>query len=119
DAAKEVVAPVTLGMLIIMLVYVPILSLEGVEGKLYHPMAVTVLMALGASLLVAVLLMPVMAYLYLKAPAGEGGHGGGLYGGLLRIYEPLLSACLRRPARVVIPAALLFIAAAAVYHRLG
>ncbi|MBI4351293.1 MAG: efflux RND transporter permease subunit, partial [Elusimicrobia bacterium] len=74
DAAAEVVKPVTLGLLIIMLVYVPILSLEGIEGRLYHPMAITVLMALGASLLVAVLLMPVLAYLFLKAPAGGRGE---------------------------------------------
>lgn len=121
DAAVEVVQPVSLGLLIIMLVYVPILSLEGIEGKLYHPMAVTVLMALGASLLVAVLLMPVLAYLFLRAPAGQGGgkSEGLLYGGLLRLYEPVLGACLKRPIMATVPAVLLFAASLAVYQRMG
>jgi len=122
DAATEVIKPVSLGLLIIMLVYVPILSLEGIEGKLFHPMALTVLMALGASLLVAVFLMPVLAFLFLKAPAGNhgGGHGGGLlYGKMVKAYEPLLAACLKRPAFAVAPAALLFVAAAVVGSRMG
>ncbi len=122
DAAAEVVKPVALGLLIIMLVYVPILSLEGIEGKLFHPMALTVLMALGASLLVAVFLMPVLAYLFLKAPSGEhgGGHGGGLlYGKMVKLYEPLLAACLKRPAFAVAPAVLLFVAAGVVSLRMG
>ena len=122
DAAVEVVKPVTLGLLVIMLVYVPILALEGVEGKLYHPMAVTVLMALGASLVVAVMLMPVLAYLFLKTPAGRGDgkpKAPGLYGRMLKVYEPILTACLDRPALAVAPAALLFIAAALVYSRMG
>jgi len=120
DSAVEVVKPVTLGLLIIMLVYVPILSLEGIEGKLFHPMALTVLMALGASLLVAVFLMPVLAYLFLKAPAGHGGHSEGfLYGGMLKIYEPILAFCLRRPLAAVAPAVLLFVAAGVVASRMG
>jgi cobalt-zinc-cadmium resistance protein CzcA len=53
EAAGEVVRPVTAGLLLIMLVYVPVLTLGGIEGKLFRPMAQTVLMALGASLVVA------------------------------------------------------------------
>ena len=101
------VKPVTLGLAIIMLVYVPILSLEGIEGKLYHPMAVTVLMALGASLLVAVLLMPVLAYLFLRAP-GKGGHGETrVYAALRDRYRLVLDATLRRPALAFAPAVVL------------
>lgn len=117
DAASEVVKPVTMGLLIIMLVYVPILSLEGIEGKLYHPMAVTVLMALGASLLVAILLMPVLAYLFLKQPKKESKDW--VYKSLLAIYRPALEAGLKRPALALVPAVILLIAAFLVYHRLG
>jgi len=119
DAAAEVVKPVTLGLLIIMLVYVPILSLEGIEGRLYHPMAITVLMALGASLLVAVLLMPVLAYLFLKAPAGGGGEEMLVYRALRKTYQPVLDASLRRPLLALVPALLLSAGALFVYGRLG
>ncbi|MBI4242444.1 MAG: efflux RND transporter permease subunit [Candidatus Rokubacteria bacterium] len=119
EAASEVVRPVTLGLLVIMLVYVPILSLEGVEGKLYHPMALTVLMALGASLLVAVLLMPVLAYLFLKAPHGGGAEERAVYRLLRNAYQPVLDACLQRPVLAVAPALLLLAGAAAVFQRMG
>ncbi|MBI2386739.1 MAG: efflux RND transporter permease subunit [Elusimicrobia bacterium] len=119
DSAAEVIKPVSLGLLIIMLVYVPILSLEGVEGKLFHPMAITVLMALGASLLVAVLLMPVLAYLFLKAPAVHGGGESPLYARLLRVYEPALVACLRRPVLAAVPAGLLLAGSLLAYGRMG
>ena len=61
DAAKEVSQPVFLGILIIMAVYVPVLSLTGIEGKMFRPMAETVLYALGGSILIALFLMPVMS----------------------------------------------------------
>jgi cobalt-zinc-cadmium resistance protein CzcA len=91
--------------------------LEGIEGKLYHPMAVTVLMALGASLLVAVLLMPVLAYLFLEKPK-KGGKDR-IYRGLLALYRPTLNACLKRPALALVPAAVLLVASVLVYQRLG
>lgn len=90
ESASEVIKPVMLGLLIIMLVYVPILSLEGTEGKLYHPMAVTVLMALGASLLVAVFLMPVMAYLFLRTHKGGGKGETRVFMALRNLYRPAL-----------------------------
>ena len=84
-------------------------------------MALTVLMALGASLLVAVFLMPVLAYLFLKVPAGHGGgHDEGiLYGGMLKLYEPILAFRLKRPLAAVAPAVLLFVAAGVVASRMG
>ncbi|MEK7232511.1 MAG: CusA/CzcA family heavy metal efflux RND transporter [Elusimicrobiota bacterium] len=119
DSAAEVIKPVSLGLLIIMLVYVPILSLEGVEGKLFHPMAITVLMALGASLLVAVLLMPILAYLFLKVSAGHDDSEGFLYSRMLRFYKPVLEACLRRPVLAAIPTILLLAGSIFAYSRMG
>lgn len=66
DSCGEVVRPVAFGLFIIMVVYIPILGLEGIEGKMFKPMALTVLMALGASLVVAIFLMPVLAYSFIK-----------------------------------------------------
>ena len=111
DSAVEVVKPVTLGLAIIMLVYVPILTLEGIEGKLYHPMAITVLIALGASLLVAVLLMPVLAYLFLTPPHGGGKEEKWVYQRLHNIYEPVLSASLKRPILISATGVILIVSA--------
>ncbi len=119
DAAQEVVKPVTLGLAIIMLVYVPILSLEGIEGKLYHPMAMTVIMALGASLLVAVLLMPVVAYLYLKAPSTGHAKETRFFLFLKKVYTPVLDWGLHHRALTITPTVLLFIGALWVFHRMG
>ncbi len=65
DAAVEVRKPTMFGELIIMIVYLPILTLEGIEGKLFRPMALTVIFALSASLILSLTLMPVLASLCL------------------------------------------------------
>lgn len=97
DSAREVAKPVTLGLLIIMIVYVPILTLTGIEGKMFHPMASTVLMALGASLLIAVFLMPVLGYLIIKPlklnPKSEESRAFNYLQGL---YNPILQFTLKK-----------------------
>ena len=69
DAAVEVRKPTMFGELIIMIVYLPILTLEGVEGKLFRPMAMTVIFALAGSMVLSMTLMPVLASLVL--PRGD------------------------------------------------
>ena len=64
-AALEVRGPTMFGELIIMIVYLPILTLEGVEGKLFRPMALTVIFALIGSMILSLTLMPVLASLML------------------------------------------------------
>src|SRR5208282_3681175 len=65
DAAIEVRQPTMFGELIIMIVYLPILTLEGVEGKMFRPMALTVIFALCGSLVLSLTVMPVLASLIL------------------------------------------------------
>jgi len=65
DAAVEVRKPTLFGELIIMIVYLPILTLEGVEGKMFRPMALTVIFALVGSMILSITLMPVLASLFL------------------------------------------------------
>ena len=67
DAAVEVRKPTMFGELIIMIVYLPILTLEGIEGKLFRPMALTVIFALVGSMVLSLTLMPVLASLLLAA----------------------------------------------------
>jgi cobalt-zinc-cadmium resistance protein CzcA len=71
DAAVEVRKPTMFGELIIMIVYLPILALEGVEGKMFRPMALTVIFALAGSMVLSLTLMPVLASLGLSRKTRE------------------------------------------------
>ena len=71
DAAVEVRKPTLFGELIIMIVYLPILTLEGIEGKLFRPMALTVIFALVGSMVLSLTLMPVLASLLLPKQVEE------------------------------------------------
>jgi len=71
QAASEVIAPVSAGILIIALVFLPLLSLQGLEGKLFAPVALTIVFALAGSLLLALTLVPVLSSFGLKS-----GHHG-------------------------------------------
>ena len=107
DAAIEVRKPTMFGELIIMIVYLPILTLEGIEGKLFRPMALTVILALVGSMALSLTLVPVLSSLMLSRKVRHG--DGWLVGGLKRIYRPALDAALRaRP--VVLGLAVLVLA---------
>jgi cobalt-zinc-cadmium resistance protein CzcA len=98
DAAKEVARPVIFGVGIIMIVYLPILTLQGIEGKMFRPMALTVLFALAGSLLLAFTLMPALASLFLKGPVKEGDTP--LLQWIRPRYTKHLQAALAHPKRV-------------------
>ena len=88
DAAVEVRKPTMFGELIIMIVYLPILTLEGVEGKLFRPMALTVIFALAGSMVLSLTLMPVLASLVLPKRTEE--REPLLIRFLKRLYAPVL-----------------------------
>lgn len=71
EAAIEVRTPTVFGQIIIMIVYLPILALEGVEGKMFRPMALTVMLVLAGSLFLALTLTPVLAYYFLPKKIEE------------------------------------------------
>ena len=112
EAAAEVARPVAFAVGIIMIVYLPILTLTGIEGKMFRPMALTVLFALGGSLILALTLVPVLASLLIRRPPKH--HETWLVRVFRRVYEPLLDEALRRRPLVVAAAALLFVAGLAV-----
>lgn len=93
DAALEVRKPTMFGELIIMIVYLPILALEGIEGKLFRPMALTVIFALLGSMLMSLTLIPVLASLVL--PKRMTHRENILVRALKRAYRPALEAALR------------------------
>ncbi len=92
-STKEVVNPMFFGVLIIMVVYIPILALTGIEGKMFKPMAFTVILALAGSLVLALTLIPVLCSYWLGGDIKEKDSW------LVRLakkgYEPVLSFALR------------------------
>ncbi|NNF25977.1 MAG: efflux RND transporter permease subunit, partial [Gemmatimonadetes bacterium] len=108
EATMEMARPVAFAVGIIMIVYVPILSLTGVEGKMFGPMALTVMFALGGSLVLALTLIPVLASLFIRKPPKK--HETRLVAALRRTYEPLLDRAMRRRGLVIAGASALFVA---------
>ncbi|QOJ14962.1 MAG: efflux RND transporter permease subunit [Planctomycetia bacterium] len=108
DACVEVRRPTMFGELIIMVVYMPILLLEGVEGRLFRPMALTVIFALGASLVLSMTLVPVLCAMFLGRRAAH------REGRILRAAQSVVRPAVRGAVRlrwVTIPAACLLLAA--------
>ena len=99
DAAIEVRKPTMFGELIIMIVYLPILALEGVEGKLFRPMALTVIFALLGSMVMSLTLMPVLASFSLKR--GKEEKEPYLVRRLKKMYRPVLGFALHRRGTVL------------------
>ena len=95
DAAVEVRKPTLFGELIIMIVYLPILTLQGVEGKLFRPMALTVVFALLGSMILSLTLMPALASLGLKRQVS---HKKTWIDRLARwLFQPILRLGMRFP----------------------
>jgi cobalt-zinc-cadmium resistance protein CzcA len=116
-SAKEVANPMFFGVLIITVVYVPILALAGIEGKMFRPMALTVIFALAGSLVLAVTLMPVLCSYFLRGRIQE--RDNWLVRFFKAVYTPLLAWALRFKLVVVAAAVVLFGSSLFVFTRLG
>lgn len=103
DAAIEVRKPTMFGELIIMIVYLPILTLAGVEGKLFRPMALTVIFALAGSMFLSLTLMPVLASYFLPNKIEE--REPLLIRFIKRIYKPILHFTMHQKTAVILFAA--------------
>ncbi|TCJ15821.1 efflux RND transporter permease subunit [Parasulfuritortus cantonensis] len=115
-AVREVATPTGAGVLIIMIVFLPLLTLEGLEGKLFVPVALTIVFALGAALVLALTVVPVLSTWLLK----EGAHGDPWLVRLaLRLYTPVLDFVLARFKLVMIAAAAMLALAVAMYPLIG
>lgn len=105
EAATEVVKPVVFAVAIIILVYFPILSLTGIEGKMFRPMAITVIFALAGSLVLAITIMPALASFFLRE--GEE-KDTWLMRQARRWYEPALAWAMGNAKKVALTAFGLF-----------
>ena len=98
EATAEVAKPVLFALLIIAVVFIPLLSLEGLAGKLYAPMAMNIVFVMLGSLAVALLLVPVLSYMLLK----QGKHSNSpLMNGIKIFYTPMLNFALHNAKKLV------------------
>ena len=97
-ASAEVAKPVASGLAIIALVFLPLLTLEGLEGKLFSPVALTIVLALASALVLSLTLVPVLAFYLLKVKQGH--HEPWLMRQLAPRYSALLGAAFNRQKRV-------------------
>lgn len=117
QAAREVGNPVFFAVLIIIVVFLPLFTLQGVEGKLFSPMAFVIAFAMLGSLFVALTIVPVLASIVLRGKFTE--EDPFLIRGLKRVYRPVLAFALRRRTVVVAIAVAGLIGAGALVPRLG
>ncbi|MDQ2844070.1 MAG: CusA/CzcA family heavy metal efflux RND transporter [Acidobacteriota bacterium] len=117
DAAQEVARPIFFGVTIIVLVYVPILTLGGVEGKMFRPMAATVLFALAGSLVLALTLMPPLSWFAFRKGVQE--KETWLMHHMHAAYEPLLAKSLHHPRIISVLAVAVFGISVLAATRLG
>ncbi len=102
DAVAEVGTPVIFGICIIILVFLPLMTLQGMEGKLFSPLAFTIAIALAISLIVSLTLSPVLCAYVLKGGTAE--HDTRVIIGLKKTYRFLLNAALKKGRLTVITA---------------
>ncbi|MAE21523.1 MAG: CusA/CzcA family heavy metal efflux RND transporter, partial [Pseudomonas sp.] len=105
EATREVIRPALFGVFIITAVYAPIFALEGVEGKMFHPMAITVVIALLSAILLSVTFVPAGVALLFRGPVQE--KHNPVVSGLSRVYQPLLRGVLKVRQLVVLIAVVL------------
>jgi heavy metal efflux system protein len=116
-ASKQVGNPMFFGVAIITIVYIPILALTGIEGKMFHPMALTVMLALTGALILALTLMPVLCSFLLRGRIPEGDNL--IIRALKGIYAPSLRLALSLRWIVVLAAIAVFAGSIWLFSRLG
>jgi cobalt-zinc-cadmium resistance protein CzcA len=117
SAANDVSKPAFFGVLIITIVYIPLLSLTGVEGKMFKPMALTVIYALVGSLLLSLTLMPVLCTFLLRGKVSE--EDNVLIKRVKGMYQASLHAAINHRWKVITGVVLLFALSAWVFSRMG
>ena len=117
EAASEVLKPALFGMVIIIAAYIPILTLSGIEGKMFRPMAFTVILALAGALVLSLTVIPALCALFLREPAHD--RQNPLLARLKPAYARALDAAIARPRRTFTAAAAFFVATSALFVTLG
>ncbi|MFQ5478837.1 MAG: efflux RND transporter permease subunit [Candidatus Binatia bacterium] len=117
-ACREVGRPILFAISIIVIVFLPLLTLQGVEGKTFRPLAYTVALAMLGSLVFAVAVAPALSHVLLRRAKG-GSAAGGIMRPLAALYEPIVSFFVKRRAFAAALAGVLLVLGGAVFPRLG
>ncbi len=116
-AATEMIGPSVYGQAIIILVYVPLLTFTGVEGKMFEPMALTVILALVSAFILSLTFVPALIALFITRRVAEGDKAA--IRRLKTAYAPLLKASIARPLPVILFGVAAFAVALLLFFRLG
>jgi cobalt-zinc-cadmium resistance protein CzcA len=116
-ATVEVIRPALFGVFIILVVYLPIFTLSGVEGKMFHPMAYTVALALAGAMLFSVTFIPAAVALFVRG--GAASHENALTRASHKLYEPALRGALKHGAAVLWGALVFILLTAWLASRMG
>ena len=117
DSAREMARPAAFGQAIILLVYAPLLAFEGVEGKMFMPMAATVMFALAGAFVLSLTFVPAMVALFVREPAG---HGETKAMAAVRArFEPVLRRWIGRPAAIASAAGVALVAGILAFLLIG
>jgi cobalt-zinc-cadmium resistance protein CzcA len=116
-ASKEMIQPTVFGQAIIMIVYVPILALQGIEGKMFHPMAMTVIFALIAAFVLSLTFVPAMIATVISKKVSE--KESLMIKKIKNLYSGLLKTMLRRPFPLLASVSILILGSLGVYLSLG
>ena len=115
-AAKEVITPVAAGVAIIIIVFLPLMTLQGLEGKLFIPVALTIVFALAGSLLLSLTIVPMLASFLLKEVSHEEPW---LVRKAMGVYVPLLQRALKKERIIIIAAVTLLVLTGGIYTLIG
>ena len=116
-SAREMIKPSVFGQAIIILVYVPFLTLTGVEGRMFSPMAMTVIIALGAAFVLSLTFVPAMVAIVITGKVSE--KDNLIIRFFKRIYRPALAFSVRAPVMVILASTLFFAGSVMLATRLG
>jgi len=117
ESAEEMIRPSVYGQAIIILVYVPLLTFTGVEGKMFEPMALTVIIALVAAFVLSLTFVPAAIAIAITGRVQE--KENAFVRAIKRVYEPLLRRALLRPMMFVLAAVGFLVVSASLFTRLG
>ncbi|RMF45267.1 MAG: efflux RND transporter permease subunit, partial [Planctomycetota bacterium] len=117
ESAKEVGKPILFAGGIVIIVFLPILSLQGIEGKMFRPMAFTFMSALASALILSVTVMPVMASLFLARRIQE--KETWLVRWLKSLYTPVLTRAMLHPRGLLLTSVVAFLVSVSVAARMG